>query len=701
MRREKITFFKIFITLVFLISLPLVIILTNSPGKVQDIRSKATITPLTSGKILFVPFSFSKDKDDDILDFKDKPQIRNGFVPSVSSNGPQFAATVLKQNGQIIYSQKFSLPQLVAIDNIDKSNGKEKAELKKVTSNSLGFNLPYDLNAGFLQIKSPKGEVIKSISLKNINSFNNIMNLKEIHGGDFDNIKSSLLNYPNLNKVFAANGTFNIAIIGDNYNGDNTHFQNDVNDIAAGLLSVEPFKTYKSNITFYPQLSTAQICSFTTSLTCNDTLSLQQASSTPYDKIYVLYNGPYAGFAYLGSNLSYGTSATGMATGVKQALFIHEMAGHALGGLMDEYSYGTTGASYAPNCTDFPSCPSWNSITGLGCFLTCGFTNLYRPTDNGSVMNTALLNGTLNFDAFSTQIVNGKLATFLGASPPTASLAPSTPTPTITPSLTPSITPSLTPSATPSPTEILVSITPSPSMIPSPTPIGFIPSVTPYLSPTPTSTPSLTPTSTPTATPSSTPTPSQIPGCTFPNFCTQAKYCETENILPISCNSNSQVCCKFQEQSEQPPLNPQSVENTPTPIQRFESLPTLTPAVSRTPTPTAIHTTPAITIIPSFTPTPTVTRNVYPTFTTPPSLSPTLTTEIFSTPTIILLSPTKSFEENYIIYPTPTIYSPENITFERISPTAQPKVGFWNILSTPSNFINNLVKNFFSIFSRK
>ncbi|MEK7226046.1 MAG: M64 family metallopeptidase, partial [Bacteroidota bacterium] len=334
---------------------------------------------------------------------------------------------------------------------------KGKAELKKVSASNLGLTLPYHPNASYLKIRNQKEEIIEMISLKNIESHNNIIDRKEIHGDEIEDKKGHSLIYPLLiNKVFAANGTLNIAIIGDNYNGDNLHFQNDVNGIAAGLLSIEPFKSYISNIVFYPQLSTAQICSFTTSLTCNDTVALQQASSTPYDKIYVLYNGPYAGFAYLGTNLAYGSNASNMPVSIKKALFIHELVGHALGGLMDEYSYGTTGASYAPNCSPSSSCPSWSSILGLGCFSTCGFTNLYRATDNSSVMNTALLSGTLTFDSFSKHVVNGKLLSFLGASPPTPTLPPPVPTPTITPSLSPTITPSLTPGVTPT-----ITITPT------------------------------------------------------------------------------------------------------------------------------------------------------------------------------------------------------------------------------------------------
>lgn len=681
MHKERLAFFKIFITLGLLISLPLVFILTNSPTQKQDIRSRAKSTTPTPAKIIFVPFSFSKDKDDDyLLDFKGKARIRNGFVPPVqTTTGPQFTAEIFSMLGQKITTRKFSLPQVVAIDGLDKTRKKEKAELKKVTRNNQGLILPYHPNASFLLIKDSNGEIIANVSIKNLHSDNNIIDLKEMRGDKKE--RRSKINPWQINKAFAGSGTLNIAILGDNYNGDNLHFQNDVNDIVAGLLSIEPFKSNAASIVFYPQLSAVPLCSWVNSaLSCNDTLSLQEASSIPYDKIYVLYNGPYAGYAYLGATLAYGTNATDMPTSVKQGLFIHELAGHVIGGLMDEYSYGTTGLSYAPNCSDSSSCPSWSAISGLGCFATCGFTNLFRATDNSSVMNTAILNGILTFDPFSTQIVNGKLTSLLGTTPPTPTLPPVVHTLTNTP--------------VPSPTT-------APTPLPTTLPTGAGRDVTSSSQFTGTSFNdllSVTPVATITPSPTTEPIPTQPAGCSFPNFCTKSKYCGASDVLPISCASENRVCCKVQIQSQE--KETQVIEVTLTPLMEFEPLPAIPVSAGSSPTPILLPT------ITAYVPMPTTNQAVFPQADL--SIATLQTTQSSPTPTFIIptsIPPTvaqsiSTPQDYYRRYETPTPYKVEEIVFERATPTPKPKLELVDILSAPSRFINNLVKNFFSIFRR-
>ncbi|MBI3380167.1 hypothetical protein HY029_05420 [Candidatus Gottesmanbacteria bacterium] len=710
MHREKITFFKILFTVGLLVSLPVTIILTNSPKQNQDVRSKAAtpnIQPPT--RIMFVPFSFTKDNNGKIrFRFENNPQIRNGFPPLPQTTaGPQFTATVFSDTGQRGWSQKFTLPQLVAIDGIDATSKKERAEFKEVSGDNFGLTLPYDTDTDFLEIKDPKGVIINMVSLKNTLSEDNPTYYKEIKGDDFDikgnDDKNKSLFYKinplSAKEVFAANGTLNIAIIGDNYNGDNLHFQADASDIAAGFISIEPFKSYKSSIIFYTQLSTVPICTFTTSLSCNDTTALHQASSLPYDKVYVLYNGHYSGYAYVGATLAYGTNSTDKSKAVKQGLFIHELAGHVLGGLMDEYSYGITGISYGPNCSDSSSCPSWSSIAGLGCFSTCGYTNLYRATDNSSVMNSALFSGVLTFDPFSTQIVQGKLLSYFTIIPPTPTLPPPTPTPTATP--TPSLTPTLTPTVTPT---IIPTTNPRNPGIFSPATFGD------QLTTTPTITPSPTPTPIPTSTPTFTPTPTQPPRCSFPNFCTGPDFCETENILQLNCDSSAVVCCKVQIPEGNSNLSTQG-NITPTQAQKFDPLPT-TPMVytersGNLPTQTLNIPTPTITSLPNAIITSNQTTQVQQQTTLPTNIpqevSLNTTINILNPnsipPTVSLPKPT--IDDNYPIYtpPSPTTYQVENIIFERATPTPQPRLGFLDILSAPSRFANAIIKNFFSIFS--
>lgn len=696
MRREKLTFLKILFTVGLLVSLPVTLILTNSAKPRQDFRSKAAVNTPVPGKIIFVPFSFSREKDaDGLLNFSDRAQIRNGFVPPVqtAASGVQFTAKILDANGnQVASPQKFSLPKVVAIDSIDASTHKEKAESREVSADSFALTLPYSQNAAFVEIINPKGFTIEIVAITNAYSTDNIIDMKEIKSDMMEKKKSSYrLNPLHINEVFAANGAFRIAIIGDNYSGDNTHFQSDVNDIAAGLLSIEPFKSNKTNIIFYPQLSTVQLCTFTSNLNCNDTLALQQASSVPYDKVYVLYNGPYAGYAYVGATLSYGTTATDKSLSVKQGLFIHELGGHALGGLMDEFSYGTTGVPYAPNCSDSPSCPSWSAIPGLGCFSVCGYTNLFRATDNSSVMNTALLSGVTSFDPFSTQIVQGKLTPYFTASPPTATLPPPIPTPTATIILSPTPVATVTPAATPTSVVPPAARSATSSAQRSNTAAGgFSAEPTATIIPTATVFPSAT----------ATPQPSPAPRCFFPNFCTGPSFCEPENILPLNCDSSAVVCCKVQTPTGDSLLVMQR-NITPTLAQRLDQTPTATGFVTATPTsppvstliptiPTAAFSPPAPTSSnqpaqPQEAPPPTTAPQQQPPNYVPPPPSPT----------------TLPVEENYPVYATPTSYQPENIVFERATPTPRPRIGIVDILTAPSRFANTLIKSFFSLFTGK
>lgn len=726
---KKNTFiFKAVFTLCLLLLLPFIFLLSNDATKNQDIRSKATnILSSSAGKILFVPFSFSHDNDDDVLiEFTKKPEIRNGFIPVNQLSGKEmFSAVLLGGSGNRIVTVKFSSPDVVAIDGFEAVSGKEHAELKKVAANNYGFALPYYPTAAYLRIFSQQGNIVANITLKNVSSINNLVKPEEVNTDLLkDKIESrkkenqellqkfrgntkqndnfrQLLNLDKfLPPAIAASGTFNIAIIGDNYGGNTALFQADVNDIVTGFLSVEPFSLNKANIVFYPQLSTATICTPVSgwpSISCNDTVALQQASSIPYDKVYVLYNGPYTGYAYVGGMLAYGTSSTDKGVKVKQGLFVHELGGHALGGLMDEYSYGTTGTSYAPNCSTSSPCSAWAGITGLGCFSTCGYTNLYRATDNNSVMNTAFLNGILSFDTYSTQIVQNQLSSYFAALPPT--LPPTIiPTSTLPPS-SPTIAPSSTPIPSPSPSPIITrttlstltdstvsTVTPQPTISNNPAltiaPSQILPSLT--VVPTVTNVPTLT------QQPQvfDTPTPVENKSfCTFPNYCTLAKYCTDDRKLSISCGQDSQVCCQPQEEPKK--KEETAALNVFTPLPTVAVMPTSPPSGGNLFQPPQFPaqispTSPAVVVSqPSSTPVPT----------------------LQTVPKIIIASPyptqiqiTTTLSPTEIVYPTPilvsaTPFNPETFEFERATPTPQPSV---SLFATFGSIFSDLLKSWFS-----
>lgn len=696
---RKITLFKLFLFLSIAIILPSLFVLLNAFEDRQDIRSRAS-QGVTSQpqKIIFLEFEFKDDEQGDkILKF-DKPEIRNGYVNTeIPTSKTLFTATVLNDNLLPITSLRFSLPELVAIDGLDASTGREHGEMKEVEADEFALSLPYHDAASFVKIQNIQGDVIALLSLQNADSINNIIAPSPKHGDEYDDEKddnhNSFFNTLYLSKVFASNGTFNIAIIGDNYQRDSIRFQSDVNDLAKGLISIEPFTSNKDKVVFYPQLSSVAICQEVRgwpSINCNDSLALQEASTIPYDKVYVVYNGNYTGYAYIGGVLSYGSNSLDQNLAVKQGLFIHEMAGHSLGGLMDEYSYGTSGLSYAPNCSISPSCPSWISIPGLSCFNTCGYTNLYRATDN-SVMNTSYFRGLLTFDGFSTQIVLGKLSEYLKNLTSTATIPPVSPaaSPTVTSILSLSTTPTFTPTATPSP-----STTPSPTISPT-----FGPSIT--LAPGVTVIPTLTPTATPTLTiePSRTftltPSPAVIV-CSLPNFCMAEKYCSDDLKTEGSCGISGRICCRPQTEFKNESdiiLNPQGNLPTPTSVQRFADLPTVpppspTPQILTTPTPivspTEVYVT--ATTVPSATRIPTRSVTSTPSFEAN-NLSPQNIQATRVMPTGVHISEVSPTEE-ILALPTPT----SELEFERTIPTPTPTSSVGNIFQTSVSFIATLFK---------
>ncbi len=693
-------------------------------------------------------------------------QIRTGFIPKSQTSGENlFTASLVDSSGHKLSTTTFAPADTVAIDGKDPYTGREKAEVMQVVNNNGGISIPYNPSASYLAIQDNKGAIISMISLNTATKVNNIVYPQKVDTDSLNDLieqikRQNMLRltitpiitpsptlhptirrwptftpYPTLkptittrpayiqnptpeeprerlehefnfifphNQVYAANGKFNIAIIGDNYGTNTALFQSDVQSIISGMLAIEPFTTNKANIAFYSQLSTVSICVPVTgwpSISCDNTKALQQASTVPYDKVYVLFNGPYTGYAYIGGVLAYGTNSTDKSSDVKQGLFIHELAGHALGGLMDEYSYGTTGTSYAPNCSSDQTCTSWSGIIGLGCFASCGYTNLYRATNNNSVMNTAFLSGIMNFDTYSTQIVNQKLYPFLQIVQPSATPT-AIPTPTSTPLPTPTNTPTPTPTNTPTPTP---TSTPTPAFTPTPLPsdtpvpvrlpispgISAFPTSTPLPTPTntptpiPTSTPTPIPTNTPTSTPTQTPVPTDKPvlidmqniiptdvqalsNCKFPNFCTQVKNCGESQTSDIACGISGQVCCRPIEKKED--IKPKDEEKIgDIKIDHFETIPTPAGQLYEE---NQIQPTPSATITPVI-PTPTDLLNPE---------HPTQPADRIMSPTIRL------YPENL---PQPT-YSSLNPTITSALPfqiSSTPIPQRWPIFPTATSFI--------------
>ena len=185
-----------------------------------------------------------------------------------------------------------------------------------------------------------------------------------------------------------------------------------------GIFSVEPFRSNRGKFNFYFVNQTNDLgckigCFGVDRLVCcNDNKVKRVASQCPYDQILVLMDTTQ----FCGASKDYATVCT---IKDKRAglVLVHEM-GHTLGGLGDEYDYGETGSTDAPNC-DTEGCKKWMGLPGLGCFKTCGYTNLFRPTDKDNLMNVYVP----KFDAVSTAAFLNVFADY-GSGKTTESLRP-------------------------------------------------------------------------------------------------------------------------------------------------------------------------------------------------------------------------------------------------------------------------------------
>ena len=204
-----------------------------------------------------------------------------------------------------------------------------------------------------------------------------------------------------------------LVFLGDGYTSSELDtFAADVDRIVAYLLQVEPYGAYtglfniwrvdqasnESGASHYEQSpaevrDTAYGCYYGCGgidrlICCDDSAVLTEvrAAVPGYDGVMVLVNDPVYGGS---GGFAYATSYTADPYGSQVAA--HEL-GHSLVGLWDEYSYGTTGSGNgAPNCADDGEAPPWTAWlgeSGVDAFKPCSYTNLYRPTNNGCMMNT-------------------------------------------------------------------------------------------------------------------------------------------------------------------------------------------------------------------------------------------------------------------------------------------------------------------------
>jgi hypothetical protein len=183
----------------------------------------------------------------------------------------------------------------------------------------------------------------------------------------------------------ANDGRLKILIMGDDF-PDEFSFSDNVQTFVNQLAAVPLFTRNLSKIKFLAYYNRPGIdlgChhpdgTYSSIVTCDFGIVLEQAANISYDKIIVLYNNN----GYFGTSGFYVIVSTG--TGNYLGLVAAHELGHSLGGLGDEYLVGGStfeGAISKVNC-DVNACPKWTGMPGTSCIQECGHRSAYRSMEN-------------------------------------------------------------------------------------------------------------------------------------------------------------------------------------------------------------------------------------------------------------------------------------------------------------------------------
>jgi len=170
---------------------------------------------------------------------------------------------------------------------------------------------------------------------------------------------------------------------------DMTEFRRDVlSYINQGLFSYSPFQEHKSRFNFYIVNQSSDLDCHTNCkgiknmICCNNNKVVDIASQCPSDQIIVLLKEDQ----YCGTASFYAKTCSYTMNNLNKQILVHEF-GHSFGGLGDEYDYGESYPSLSlskmlfPNC-DTSGCSKWDG----GCFEGCGWSDLYRSTEENCIM---------------------------------------------------------------------------------------------------------------------------------------------------------------------------------------------------------------------------------------------------------------------------------------------------------------------------
>ncbi len=376
------------------------------------------------GKILEIIFDYDKNANPDLA--IRKLAIKNGFSPGVQDQRKDYTLNLYDAQNTLTETLPFSIPD---------EHSDDPGQTMTTGKVSFIVTLDWISSADKLEVINAGGATIISKKIQDISTIDNKPNFKTINQNTLDNshpvsfLKNTL--FP-ISTVFAAgDGYLDIVFIGEKYPNLNA-FETEIVSYKNALETLEPFKSRKSQIR-YSHINifnnSPAYCQFDPSVdffpTCDEVAVAQAVNdaSVPYDKIVIILNNSDGIFddAGFGGMAQFDQTCCAKVINKKPDytnpsdgpfLFVHEVGGHLLGGLSDEY-IGTSQPNGGNCYENTPPNSAWSDIVAKWDYRQrCSKPYWWRSYEVSIMDNFP---GIHYFNAPSQEIIENKLDAFTGS----------------------------------------------------------------------------------------------------------------------------------------------------------------------------------------------------------------------------------------------------------------------------------------------